>query len=70
MPRFDVTAIDTVAAGDCFNGGLAVALAEGRPLGDAVRFASACGALATTRRGAAAAAPARAEVEALLAAQP
>ena len=68
-PPFTVNAIDTVAAGDCFNGGLAVALAEGKSLGDAVRFASACGALATTRRGAASAAPTRAEVEALLAAQ-
>ncbi len=67
VPRFEVNAIDTVAAGDCFNGGLAVALAEGKSLGEAVRFASACGALATTRRGAASAAPTRAEVEALLA---
>jgi ribokinase len=68
VPRFTVNAIDTVAAGDCFNGGLAVALAEGKSLGEAVRFASACGALSTTRRGAASAAPSRAEVEALLAA--
>ncbi len=67
VTRFNVNAIDTVAAGDCFNGGLAVALAEGKSLGDAVRFASACGALSTTRRGAASAAPSRAEVEALLA---
>ena len=67
VPRFEVNAIDTVAAGDCFNGGLAVALAEGKALGEAVRFASACGALATTRRGAASAAATRAEVEALLA---
>ncbi len=67
VPRFAVNAIDTVAAGDCFNGGLAVALAEGQSFGAAVRFASACGALSTTRRGAAAAAPTRAEVEALLA---
>lgn len=54
---FDVAAIDTVAAGDCFNGGLAVALHDGRPLRDAVRFACATGALATTRYGAADAAP-------------
>ncbi|GAN54216.1 ribokinase [Tanticharoenia sakaeratensis NBRC 103193] len=63
---FAVTAIDTVAAGDCFNAGLALSLSEGRPLGQAVRFAAACGALATTKRGAADAAPERAEVEALL----
>ena len=66
VARFAVEAIDTVGAGDCFNGGLAVALAAGKPMGEAVRFASACGALSTTRRGAAAAAPTLAEVERLL----
>ena len=66
VPRFVVEAIDTVAAGDCFNGGLAVALAAGKPFGEAVRFASACGALSTTKRGASAAAPTLAEVERLL----
>ena len=68
QPRFKVEAIDTVAAGDCFNGGLAFALAAGKRFGEAVRFASACGALSTTRRGAAAAAPTLAEVERLLSA--
>lgn len=63
---FKVDSIDSVAAGDCFNGGLAVALAEGKPLGEAVRFAAACGALSTTKPGASASAPTRAEVEALL----
>ena len=66
IQAFEVAAIDTVAAGDCFNGGLAVALSEGQALPDAVRFAAACGGLATTRMGAAAAAPSRAEVETLL----
>ena len=66
VPAFRVAVLDTVAAGDCFNGALAVALAEGQSLLAAVRFAAAAGALATTRRGAAAAAPARAEVERLL----
>jgi ribokinase len=70
VPPFRVTAIDTVAAGDCFNGGLAHGLAHGMPLLEAVRFAAACGALSTTRRGAAAAAPTLVEVEALLRAQP
>jgi len=70
VPPFRVTAIDSVAAGDSFNGGLATALAEGLSLGDAVRFAAACGALATTRNGAAEAAPTREEVDALLTAQP
>lgn len=67
VDAFPVKAIDTVAAGDCFNGGLAFALSRGDTLPDAVRFAAACGALATTRRGAAEAAPQLAEVEALLA---
>ncbi len=66
VPPFKVTAIDTVAAGDSFNGGLASALDDGKPLAEAVRFAAACGALSTTRKGASAAAPTRAEVEALL----
>ncbi|MCK2167917.1 ribokinase [Thalassospira xiamenensis] len=66
VPPFDVSAIDTVAAGDCFNGGLAVALHEGRSLHDAVRFACATGALATTRYGAADAAPTLDQVLSLL----
>lgn len=66
VPAFQVTAIDTVAAGDCFNGGLAHALALGLPLAEAVRFAAACGALATTKPGAAAAAPTAQEVTRLL----
>jgi ribokinase len=64
---FTVEAIDTVAAGDIFNGGLAHALDQGVPLFEAVRFASACGALSTTRKGAAATAPTKAEVEAFVA---
>lgn len=66
IPPFPVTPIDTVAAGDCFNAGLAVALTLQNSLGDAVRFASACGALATTRKGAADAAPTWNDVQNLL----
>ena len=66
VPPFAVKAINTVGAGDCFNGGLAVALARGEPLGQAVRFAAACGALATTGPGGAASAPTLAAVEKLL----
>mgnify|MGYP000459968669 CR=1 FL=1 len=65
IPAFAVTPVDTVAAGDCFNGALAVALDEGRPLPDALRFAAAAGALATTRYGASEAAPGRFEVDSL-----
>jgi len=67
IPAFAVTAIDTVAAGDSFNGGLAHALECKMALPEALRFAAACGALSTTRKGASAAAPTRAEVEAFLA---
>lgn len=67
---FSVQPVDTVAAGDCFNAGLAFALAQGQPLSKAVRIASACGALATTRHGAADAAPEWDAVTALMAAQP
>lgn len=66
VPPFKVTAIDTVAAGDSFNGGLACALDEGRSLAEAVRFAAACGALSTTKKGASAAAPTRAEIDTFL----
>ncbi|CAH2603603.1 Ribokinase [Rhodovastum atsumiense] len=70
VPPFAVTAIDSVAAGDSFNAGLAVALARGDTLAEAVRFAAAGGALATTRPGASEAAPTLAEVENLLRRQP
>lgn len=66
IPPFKVTPIDTVAAGDSFNGGLAYALEQDMPLQQAVRFAAACGALSTTKKGAAAAAPLFSEVEKLL----
>jgi len=66
---FGVTPVSTVAAGDCFNAGLAVALSEARSLMEAARFASATGALSTTKEGAAASAPTREEVEALLSSQ-
>ncbi len=63
---FKVHAIDSVAAGDCFNAGLAIAMAHGDGLEQAVHFAAACGALATTRIGAADAAPTMAEVRGLM----
>ncbi len=52
VPAFKVNAIDAVAAGDAFAGGLAVALAEGQPEVEAVRWGCAAGALATTTVGA------------------
>jgi ribokinase len=61
-----VTAVDTVAAGDVFNGSLAVALAEGRSLSDAATFANAAAAIAVTRCGAQTSAPTRSEIDAML----
>lgn len=66
VPGFKVDAVDTTAAGDVFNGSLAVALGEGRSTRDAVRFASAAAALSVTRIGAQASAPSRADIEAFL----
>lgn len=67
VPAFDVSAVDSVAAGDAFAAGLGIALAEGMPLSDAVTFGSAAGALAVTKSGAQEAMPYRHEVDALLA---
>jgi ribokinase len=58
---------DTTGAGDAFNGGLAVALAEGRAALDAVRFGVATAAISVTRPGTAPAMPSRVEIDALLA---
>jgi len=66
VPPFPVQAVNSVGAGDCFNGGLAVALARGDALADAVRFAAACGALATTGPGGAGSAPTLEAVERLM----
>ena len=63
---FQVEAVDSVAAGDAFNGALAVALAEGEEINQAVLMASAAGALAVTRTGAQDSMPTRVEVETLL----
>jgi ribokinase len=66
VPGFKVKAVDSTAAGDIFNGALAVALAERKTLRDAVRFANAAAALSVTRLGAQPSAPTRAEIERFL----
>jgi ribokinase len=68
LPAYEVTAVDSTAAGDAFNGALAVSLAEGKPLLEAVRFGMAAGALAATRRGAQPSLPTREAVMGFLAA--
>ena len=62
-----VDAVDTTAAGDCFAGALVVALAEGRPAGDALGWATAAAALSVQRPGASSAMPDRAEIDAFAA---
>ncbi len=63
LSAFKVNAVDTTAAGDVFNGALAVALAESAGWPDALRFASAAAAISVTRPGAQSSIPARAEVD-------
>ncbi|MDR2497678.1 MAG: ribokinase [Tannerellaceae bacterium] len=58
-----VVAVDTTAAGDVFNGALAVALAESRTIPDAVRFACKAAAISVTRQGAQSSVPYRTEVD-------
>ncbi len=67
---FTVTPVDTVAAGDAFNGGLAVALSEGRSFEEAMQWGLAAGALSVTRPGAQPSMPDRQELLALLEARP
>lgn len=67
VPGFPVHVVDTTGAGDAFCGALAVQLAQGRDLAEALRYANAAGALATTIAGAEPAMPHRAAVEALIA---
>ena len=69
VPAFPVEPRDTVAAGDVFNGCLAVRLAEGLDLVAATRFAAAAAAISVTREGAQASAPHRGEIEAFLTAR-
>ncbi|WP_331449181.1 PfkB family carbohydrate kinase [Streptomyces prasinus] len=69
IPAFTVRPVDTTAAGDSFCGALAVALAEGRTLEQAARWACAAAAISTTRAGAQPSLARRDEVEAFLAGQ-
>lgn len=64
---FRVTAVDTIAAGDTFNGALITALLEGQPMTQAVRFAHAAAAIAVTRSGAQPSVPWREEIDRFLA---
>jgi ribokinase len=64
IPALEVTAVDATAAGDAFNGALAVALAEDRSLLEAAAFATAAAGISVTRRGAQPSLPHRQEIDA------
>jgi len=66
IPGFSVQAVDTIAAGDTFNGAFITARLEGMAMHDAVRFAHAAAAIAVTRPGAQPAVPWRHEIDAFL----
>ncbi|BDH47759.1 ribokinase [Salmonella enterica subsp. enterica serovar Choleraesuis] len=66
IPGFKVKAVDTIAAGDTFNGALVTALLESRPMEEAIRFAHAAAAIAVTRPGAQPSVPWRNEIDEFL----
>ena len=66
VPAYAVEAVDSTAAGDTYCGCLATALAEGKALDEAVRFASAAAALSVRRMGAQPSTPWRTEIERFL----
>lgn len=69
VPGFKVKAIDTIAAGDTFNGALMTALLEDKRMDDAIRFAHAAAAIAVTRKGAQPSVPWRKEIDEFLSQQ-
>lgn len=66
MPPYKVNVVDTVAAGDSFNAGLATGLARCMPLSKSISLAAACGALSTTKKGASSSSPKWSEVMKLM----
>jgi len=65
-PAFHVNALDTTGAGDAYNGGFVTALAEGKDMLDACRFAAATAAISVQRMGTTPAMPTREEIDAFL----
>ena len=66
---YTVESIDSTAAGDAFNGALAAALCEDKPLAEAINFANGAGALCVTKKGAQTSMPLREDLEAFLSGQ-
>jgi ribokinase len=69
IPSFAVKAVDSTAAGDAFNAGLAVSLLNGKPPLEAARYASAVAAISVTRKGAQPSMPTSGEVNQFLKSQ-
>ncbi|MDI1464937.1 ribokinase [Catellatospora sp. KI3] len=65
VPAPPVEAVDSTAAGDAFTGALAVALGQGRPILDALRWACAAGACCTRTRGASSSLPTATDIDTL-----
>lgn len=63
IPRISVNAVDTTGAGDAFNGGLVVALSEGKDIFQAAKFGNCVGALSVTKPGTAPAMPLRKDID-------
>ncbi len=68
LPAFSVSVTDTTGAGDAFHGAFALMVAEGRPVPECARVATAVAALKCTRLGSRAGLPTRGELDAFLAA--
>lgn len=66
VPAYKVNTVDTVAAGDSFNGGLAYSVAKGLDIKQVLKYANAVGALSTTKKGAQGGMPSISEVEKLI----
>ena len=63
IPAFEVKAVDTVGAGDCFNGVLASKLSQGESIINSIKYAMAAASIAVTRKGAQKSMPYLAEIE-------
>ncbi|MET1412159.1 ribokinase [Roseibium sp. HPY-6] len=63
LPALKVKSVDTVAAGDCFNGALAASLSEGEMMSNAIAFALRAASIATTRKGASISLPTRSDLD-------
>lgn len=63
IPAFNVKAVDTTAAGDIFCGAFAVGIVEGKPVKEALRFATAASAISVCKMGAQPSAPYREDIE-------